>query len=186
MKNLPTLRNDSSFAVQFSISVSKTRAILLFKIKIKLIEMFELNERMPGMRSAEYQATIPLKFFIIIHNYVNVQTINQSKSLPGFRVVVTSLHSINGWSIQLLLRGENDSRLSDEIQATSRYVLRKPKGVQKVDSYTYIPYKCNHLKHTPLFLCMMFHCYLLQVPVVQKVGNAIQYTKTVDSVFHAL
>ena len=49
MKNLPTLRNDSSFAVQFSISVSKTRAILLFKIKIKLIEMFELHERMLGM-----------------------------------------------------------------------------------------------------------------------------------------
>ena len=72
MKNLPTLRNDSSFAVQFSVSVSKTRAILLFKIKIKLIEMLELNERMLGMRSAEYQATIPLKFFIIIHNYANV------------------------------------------------------------------------------------------------------------------
>ena len=51
----------SSFAVQFSIRVAKTRAILLFKIKITLIEMFELNERMPGMRSAEYQATIPLK-----------------------------------------------------------------------------------------------------------------------------
>ena len=58
MKNLPTLRNDSSFAVQFSTSVSKTRAILLFKIKIELIQMFELNERMLGMRSAEYQATI--------------------------------------------------------------------------------------------------------------------------------
>ena len=41
---------DSSFAVQFSISVSKTRAILLFKIKIK-IEMFELHQRMPGMSS---------------------------------------------------------------------------------------------------------------------------------------
>ena len=71
MKNLPTLRNDpslSSFAVQFSFSVPKTRAILLFKIKIKVIEMFELNERMPGMRSrfAEYQATIPPKIF---HNY---------------------------------------------------------------------------------------------------------------------
>ena len=84
MKNLPNLRNDSSFAVQFSISVSKIRAILLFKIKIELIEMFELNDRMPGMRSAEHQATIPLKFFIIIHNYANVYTSNQSKSLPGF------------------------------------------------------------------------------------------------------
>ena len=72
MKNLPILRNDSSFAVQISISVSKTRAILLFKIKIKLIEMFELNERMPEMRSAEYQETIPLTFFIIIHNFANV------------------------------------------------------------------------------------------------------------------
>ena len=72
MKNLPTLRNDSSFAVQFSISVSKTGVILLFRIKIKFIEMFELNERMPGMRSAEHQETIPLKFFIIIHNYANV------------------------------------------------------------------------------------------------------------------
>ena len=119
MKNLPTLRNDSSFAVQFSISVSKTRAILLFNIKIKLIEMFELNKRMPGMRSAECQATIPLKFFIIIHNYANVQTINQSKSLPGFRVVVTSLDGINGWSIQTLLRGENDSKQS-EIQARNQ------------------------------------------------------------------
>ena len=72
MKNLPTLHNDSSFAVQFSILVSKTRAILLFKIKIKLIEMLDLKERMLGMRYAEYQATIPLKFFIIIHNYANV------------------------------------------------------------------------------------------------------------------
>ena len=68
MKNLPTLHNDSSFAVQFSISVSKTGAILLFKVKIKLIELFELHERMPEMRSAEYQATIPLKIFIVIHN----------------------------------------------------------------------------------------------------------------------
>ena len=72
MKNLPTLRNDPSLAAQFNISVSKTRAILLFKIKIKFIEMFELHERIPGKRSAEYQATIPLKFFIIIHNYANV------------------------------------------------------------------------------------------------------------------
>ena len=64
MKNLPPLRNDSSFAVQFSISVSKTGAILLFKIKIKLIEMFELHEGMTGMRSAEYQEAIPPQFFI--------------------------------------------------------------------------------------------------------------------------
>ena len=70
MKNLPTLRNDSSFAVQFSISVSKKRAVLLFMIKI--VEMFELHASMPRMRSAEYQAKIPLKFLKIIHNYANI------------------------------------------------------------------------------------------------------------------
>ena len=43
-------------------------------------------------------------------------TINQSKSLPGYQVVM-SLDSINGWSIQTLLRGENDSKQLDEIQA---------------------------------------------------------------------
>ena len=53
MKNLLTVRNDSSFAVQFSVSVSKTRAILLFKVKIKLIEMFELHEGMPGIMALE-------------------------------------------------------------------------------------------------------------------------------------
>ena len=70
MKNLPTLRNDSSFAVQFSNSVLKARAILLFTINI--IEMLELHASMPPMRSTEYQATIPLKFLIIILNYANV------------------------------------------------------------------------------------------------------------------
>ena len=58
MKNLPTLRNDSPFAVQFSNLVSKTRAILLFTMKI--IEMFEL----PPM--------FEMPPIIIIHNYANV------------------------------------------------------------------------------------------------------------------
>ena len=51
MKNLPTLCHDSLFAVQFSNSVSKTWAILLFTINI--IEMFELHARMPPMQSTE-------------------------------------------------------------------------------------------------------------------------------------
>ena len=34
--------------------------------------MLKLNKRIPGMQSAEYQATILLKLFIIIHNYANV------------------------------------------------------------------------------------------------------------------
>ena len=57
----------------------------------------------------QFQTTILLKFIIIIHNYANVWAINQSKSLPGFPVV-TSLDSINGQLIQMLLRGGNDSK----------------------------------------------------------------------------
>ena len=95
MKNLPILRNDSSFAVEISISFSKTRAILLFKIKIKL------NERMPGMRSAEYQVTIPLNFFIIMRMF---RQSNNQNHYPVF------------FSIQTLLRAENDLKQSDEFQ----------------------------------------------------------------------
>ena len=51
---------------------------------------------------------MPLKFVIIIHNYANVKTINQLKSLLGFRVV-TSLDGINCQFIQTLLKGEDDS-----------------------------------------------------------------------------
>ena len=32
--------------------------------------------------------------------------------------IVTSLDSVNGWSIQTFLRGEKDLKQSDEIQAT--------------------------------------------------------------------
>ena len=46
MKNIPTLHDDSSSKVQFSISVSKTRVILLFTIQIT--EMFELHADIPG------------------------------------------------------------------------------------------------------------------------------------------
>ena len=67
------------------------------------------------MRTAEISSDNSAK---ISHKYANVQTVNQSKSPPGFRVVVTSLDGINGWQIQTQLRGENDSKQSDEIQAT--------------------------------------------------------------------
>ena len=40
----------------------------------------------------------------------------QSKSQPEFRLV-TSLDGINDRSIQTLMRGENDSKQSDEIKA---------------------------------------------------------------------
>ena len=73
MKNLPTLGNDSSFAVQFSNLVSKTRSDKgSFAVYNKDCRIFELHASMPPMRSAEYKATIPLKFLIIIHNYANI------------------------------------------------------------------------------------------------------------------
>ena len=61
---------------------------------------------MPEMHSAEYQRTIQLKIF---HNYANVWTVNQSKSLPRFRVV-TSLDGKNGRLIQTVLRGGKDTK----------------------------------------------------------------------------
>ena len=39
------------------------------------------------------------------------------QSTNQFRVVVTSLDGINGWSIHRSLGRENDSKQSDEIQA---------------------------------------------------------------------
>ena len=77
-KNVVVVRRSlkvHSFAMilhsQFNLAFQFRR---LSNLKIKLIdrEMFELHERMPGMRSAEYQATIPLTFFIIIHNFANI------------------------------------------------------------------------------------------------------------------
>ena len=46
------------------------------------------------------------------------QSTNQNHS-QVFGSWVTSLDSINSWSIQMLLRGENDSKQSDEFQATT-------------------------------------------------------------------
>ena len=48
----------------------------------------------------------------------------QSKSLPNFWVVVTSLDDINDRSIQTLLRGENDSKQSDKIQVNPKHTGR--------------------------------------------------------------
>ena len=61
-----------TLAFYFLFSLLTLLASRDFCENVFLVEMFELNERIPGMRSAEYQATIRLTFFIIIHNYANV------------------------------------------------------------------------------------------------------------------
>ena len=54
---------------------------------------------------------------------------NHFESLPGFRVVM-SVDGINGRSIQTLLRGENDSKQSNEIQAVYHfYIIARLKNV---------------------------------------------------------
>ena len=97
MENLPSLCNDSLFVVQYYLTIRslEDKGNLLFTIKI--VEIIELHASVPSMRSADYKTTVPLQFLIIIHNYANVWTINQSKSLPGFWVV-TSLDGIN-WPV---------------------------------------------------------------------------------------
>ena len=89
---------------------------------VRLSRQFRLTGRKATWRSEFPLFTIssdnPAKIFRNYAYYASVSTINQSKSLPGFRVAVASLDGINGWSIQTLLRGENDSKQSGEIQAT--------------------------------------------------------------------
>ena len=72
-----------------------------------------------------------------MHNYANVYTINQSKSLPSFLVVMTSLDVINGRSIQTLLREENDSKQSDEIQASTFHVAVRLFSNGRIIVYTF-------------------------------------------------
>ena len=89
MKNLPTLRNDSSFAVQFSISVLKTRAILLFTIKI--IEMFKLWISMPRLWSpiGWISSNNPAK---ICDNYTLL-----CKCLGNQPIKITTQFSVSEW-----------------------------------------------------------------------------------------
>ena len=51
---------------------------------------------------------------------------------------MTSLDGINGWSIQTLLRGENDSKQSDEFQA-SNSVLSPNMKTFVAEGWTYCP-----------------------------------------------
>ena len=53
-------------------SFEEKGSIAVYDTKVKIIELFELHASMPPMRSAEYQAKIPLKFLKIIHNYGNI------------------------------------------------------------------------------------------------------------------
>ena len=59
---------------------------------------------------------------------------------PGFRVVLTSLDGINGRSIQTLLRGENDLKQSEEIQAIV---------VLEFDDSCYVDARQHHLASFP-------------------------------------
>ena len=49
---------------------------------------------------------------------------------------MTSLDGINGWSIQTLLRGENDSKQSDEFQARGKQILAKMTNLGRIHEMT--------------------------------------------------
>ena len=98
MKNLPTLGNDSSFVTQFSFEDEGN-----FAVYDKGCRNVELQESVPGMRSAEYQTTIPLKFLIIVHNYAN-------KPANVWTIKITTRFSGRDVTGRTLLRGENDSK----------------------------------------------------------------------------
>ena len=133
MINLLTLRNDSSFAVQFSNSVSKSRAILLFTIKI--IQMFELHASMPSMQSVEYLVTIPPKFLIITHNYWMFRQSTWIKiTIPRFRVVVTSLDGFK----KMTWRNWMKFRLYDLIMSLKQREKFEPRIILKQFTQKYL------------------------------------------------
>ena len=67
------LLSTSSASAEFGKLTTLDRMILLaVNCRGLMFNVPSSNERMPEMRSAQYQATIPLKFFIITHNYANV------------------------------------------------------------------------------------------------------------------
>ena len=67
------LLSTSSASAEFGKLTTLDKMILLaVNCRGLMFNVPSSNERMPEMRSAQYQATIPLKFFIITHNYANV------------------------------------------------------------------------------------------------------------------
>ena len=109
--------------------VLTTRAVLLFTIMI--IEIFELRASMPPMRSAEYQATIPLKFLInIIMRMCRQSRPTNRKSFPGAlsiqpKIPEISFGSLNGTDYLGLVRPEYSGPvIVDHLQSWSGHFGR--------------------------------------------------------------
>ena len=96
------------------------------------------------------------------------------KSVFRLWKVVTSLDSINGWLIQTLLRGENDSKQSDEIQANGLTSLEKSRFFNLFNTVFY------SLKTLFYFIEQSnTFCWLI-LPKIKTWKNVKFFTKTMD------
>ena len=96
------------------------------------------------------------------------------KSVFRLWKVVTSLDSINGWLIQTLLRGENDSKQSDEIQANGLTPLEKSRFFNLFNTVFY------SLKTLFYFIEQSnTFCWLI-LPKIKTRKNVKFFTKTMD------
>ena len=87
---------------------------------------------------------------------------------------MTSLDSINGWLIQTLLRGENDSKQSDEIQANGLTPLEKSRFFNLFNTVFY------SLKTLFYFIEQSnTFCWLI-LPKIKTWKNVKFFTKTMD------
>ena len=57
-----------------------------------------------------------------MHNYANVEAINQSKSLPGCRVVMTSLDGKNGTELTFSLWGNFINLRGNTLTLVTSYI----------------------------------------------------------------
>ena len=79
-QNLQTFSTVSSFIPVVQFNKSQFRRLEGYFAVTK--EIAKIVNSSQAYKSAEYQMTVLQKLLIILHNHMNVSTINQSKSLP--------------------------------------------------------------------------------------------------------
>ena len=98
-----------------------------------MIELFELHASAPPMRSPEYQATIPLKFLIIIHNY------------PGMRIFRKSTNQITTrFSGSSDVAGQRKQLADSDVAERRKQLEAIRENSDEIGLSNYAGKMCNH------------------------------------------
>ena len=116
-----------------------------------MIEMFELHASMPPMRSVEYQATIPLKCLIIIHNYQGMQIFRQSTN----QITTQFSGTVYQWRHRTALTaGWFRCCWEEKTTRSNRMKFRLSCGTG-LFNYMYAGKRCNHNWQLANLLCQV-------------------------------